>query len=252
VLLNDTPLQSIQHGRGLRQGDPLSPLLFVLAIDLLQHLNDQATARNLLSKLGSKAARFRASLYADDATIFVKPTRKDVNNLAQILRNFGKATSLCTNLHKTQLVPIRCHNIDLDDLLRDLSVTRTSFPVHYLCLLLSVRRLKKVDFQPLMDKATGKLSVRAGRNLTQAGIVSLTKSVFSSQPVYFLTALIPNKELLEDLDKLRRRFLWAGDKKLMGGKCKVNWTRSCLPKESGGLGITNLEKFARVLRLRWL
>jgi hypothetical protein len=76
--------------------------------------------------------------------------------------------------------------------------------VHYLGLPLSVRRLKKVDFQLLMDKETRKLSVWAGRNLTQAGIVSLTKSVLSSQLVYFLTTLNPNKELLEDLDKLRR------------------------------------------------
>jgi hypothetical protein len=55
--------------------------LFVLAIDPLQQLIDQATHRKLLSKLGAKAARFRASLYADDAAIFIKPTRKDITNL---------------------------------------------------------------------------------------------------------------------------------------------------------------------------
>jgi mannosylglycoprotein endo-beta-mannosidase len=252
VLLNGTPLPAIQHGRGLRQGDPLSPLLFVLAIDPLQKLIEQATATNLLSKLGSKVAIFSVSLYADDAAIFMKPTKKDVINMERILRNFGEASGLRTNLQKTQLISIRCQNVDLHSLLLDLPVTRTSFPLRYLGLSLSVRSLKKVDFQPLMDKATRKLSVWAGRNLTQAGRVSLTKSVLSSQPVYFLTAVRPNKKILEDLDKLRRCFLWAGDKQLTGGKCKVNWTRSCLPKENGGLGIPNLDKFARALRLRWL
>jgi hypothetical protein len=74
--------------------------------------------------------------------------------------------------------------------------------VRYLGLPLSVRRLKKVNFRPLMDKATGKLSFWAGHNLTQAGRASLTKSVLSSKPVYFLMAFRPNKELIEDHDKI--------------------------------------------------
>lgn len=76
-----------------------------------------------------------------------------------------------------------------------------------------------------------------GRNLTQAGRVNLTKSVVSSQPVYMLTALKPPKEVIEDIDKYRKCFLWAGDKELTGGKCKVNWTRTTLAKENGGLGV---------------
>jgi hypothetical protein len=84
------------------------------------------------------------------------------------------------------------------------------------------------------------------------GRVNLTKCVLSSQPVYFLMALKANKNWLDDLEQLRKCFLWVGDQQLIGGKCKVNWTRSCLPKECGGLGIPNLDKFARALRLRWL
>src|SRR6185312_9808091 len=72
VLLNGIPLDPIPHDRGVRQGDPLSPLLFVLAIDPLPRLLSIATARGLLSKLRGRATRFRASLYADDAAIFIR------------------------------------------------------------------------------------------------------------------------------------------------------------------------------------
>jgi hypothetical protein len=75
VLLNGVPLQPIQHGRGLRHGDP-RPLLFILAIDPLTRLLQTATDRGLLSKLNGRAARFRTSMYADDAVIFLKPTIK--------------------------------------------------------------------------------------------------------------------------------------------------------------------------------
>lgn len=100
VLLNGIPLDPIPHGRGLRQGDPLSPLLFIFSIDPLQQILHLATERRLLSKLNGRATRFRASMYADDAVIFLKPTPSDVNNLKHILLRFGEVTGLQTNLKK--------------------------------------------------------------------------------------------------------------------------------------------------------
>jgi hypothetical protein len=46
---------------------------------------------------------------------------------------------------------------------------------------------------------------------------------------YLLTALKPPKKFYKDMDKLRRRFLWAGNQKLHAGKCKVSWARVCRP-----------------------
>jgi hypothetical protein len=103
-----------------------------------------------------------------------------------------------------------------------------------------------------MDKVAAKLSGWNGRNLTRAGRVSLTKSVLSSQHVYLMTVIKPPKEVIHELDKTRKCFLWAGDKTISSGKCKVNWTKTTLPKDPGGLGVLNLHKFARALRLRWL
>ncbi|WVZ82071.1 LOW QUALITY PROTEIN: hypothetical protein U9M48_029378 [Paspalum notatum var. saurae] len=211
VLLNGIPGQPIAHGRGLRQGDPLSPLLFVLAIDPLQRLLHLATEAGILSRFSKSRLRLRTSLYADDAIIFIKAKKGELESLAALLHLFGEATGLRTNLQKSSIVPIRCEGLNLDEILAGFPASRTSFPIRYLGIPLTMTRLKKVDFQYLIDKARNKLTSWQGRNLTMAGRIVLVKSVLSSQPVHTLSVLTVPKEVLKDFDKVRRRFLWAGN-----------------------------------------
>ena len=157
--MNGIPLEPILHGRGLRQGDPLSPLLFILTMDPLHRLFSKATDLGLLSKVGGRILHFHVSMYADDAAVFIKPTKKDIDNLAQILIEFGNTTGLHTNINKTTVTPICCASIDLDHLLQALPMARANFPIKYLGLPLTVCRLRKIEFRPLLDKAMAKISI---------------------------------------------------------------------------------------------
>jgi mannosylglycoprotein endo-beta-mannosidase len=117
VLLNGIAGRPIAHGRGLRQGDPLSPMLFVIAIDPLTQILEEATRHGLLTKLRGRGVVLRTSLYADDAAVFVAPIKNDVRNLACILQRFGEVIGLCTNFTKSSVAAIRCGNIVLNDVL---------------------------------------------------------------------------------------------------------------------------------------
>jgi hypothetical protein len=117
VLLNGVLWPQIAHGRGLRQGDPLSPLLFILAIDPLQQLLSLATDAGILSRVSRDRTRLRVSMYADDAIIFLKPAKHEVEALKSLLHSFGEVTGLRTNVHKTSVVPIRCEQINLIEVL---------------------------------------------------------------------------------------------------------------------------------------
>ena len=128
VLLNGITGDPIKHGRGLRQGDPLSPLLFMLAIDPLHHILCKATAQGQLHKLQGRIPTVCTSIYADDAAIFMKPKKEDVQFLANALVQFGNATGLVTNCAKSQVVPIRWDNIDLDDVLHAFLVLPHDLP----------------------------------------------------------------------------------------------------------------------------
>ncbi|WVZ99055.1 hypothetical protein U9M48_044409 [Paspalum notatum var. saurae] len=252
VLLNGVPIQPIHHGRGLRQGDPFSPLLFVITFDPLQRLLKLATEMEIFSKMRGRTPGIRISMYADDAALFLAPSKEEVSALSKLLNFFGEASILKTNFHKSTVVPIRCSGLNIEDTLSDLPAQKSHFPIKYLGLPLTTYRLRRVDFQPLVDKAAAKLNGWSGRQLNHAGRMVLVKSVLTSQAIYLLTALRAPKATLKDIDAKRKQFLWSGNERLTGGKCKVNWTRTARSKKNGGLGILHLGKFARALRLRWL
>jgi len=134
ALLNGVPRGKFCHARGVRQGDPLSPMLFILAMDPLQRLLDLATSHNVLTQLPLVAAKWRTSMYADDAAIFVNPKKEDIDAVKFILETFGKVSGLCINMDKSSIHLIRYEDIDLDHVPSSFSGTRDTFPCRYLGL----------------------------------------------------------------------------------------------------------------------
>jgi hypothetical protein len=140
LILNGEVGPRFFHRRGLRQGDPLSPLLFILVIEPLHRLFELATEAGLLSLLCGRKARLRCSLYADDAVVFLNPVRSEMAHVHAILQSFGTASGLHVNLAKSTVFGIRCHDLDLADIVAPLQAPTGSFPCRYLGLPLSFRR----------------------------------------------------------------------------------------------------------------
>ena len=105
IILNGSPGRRICHARGLRQGDPLSPLLFVIVMEILNALLRLADNRGLLRALHPKV-RERTFLYADDVVVFLSPEEQDLLLTRVILNIFAGASGLKTNLSKCHISPI--------------------------------------------------------------------------------------------------------------------------------------------------
>jgi hypothetical protein len=85
IMLNGVPGDFIVHQRGLQQGDPLSPMLFILVMDVLSWLVQKASEDGLLQSLSSRLLRYHISLYADDVVLFLKPDAADINLVLDML-----------------------------------------------------------------------------------------------------------------------------------------------------------------------
>lgn len=112
VLLNGVPWKSFHCKRGVRQGDPLSPLLFVLAPDLLQSIINEATSKKLLlHPIGEEfPGDFPIVQYADDTLIIMQGDARQLMVLKSLLITFADSTGLQVNYDKSFLVPINMDN----------------------------------------------------------------------------------------------------------------------------------------------
>ena len=198
-----------RHARGVRQGDPLSPMLFILAMDPLQRLLDLATQQGILTPLPITAAKWRTSVYADDAAIFINPTKDDVEAIKIILQAFGTFSGLHINLQKSSVHPISCANVDLDQVLAPFTGTRGGFPCKYLGLQLHIRTLQRIHVQPLIDRIWAQATQMQRKIAKQR--LTLVTSVLSSMPMYHLTVFPLAAWAKKKIDKIRRSFLWKGD-----------------------------------------
>ncbi|XP_024314545.1 uncharacterized protein LOC112270719 [Brachypodium distachyon] len=183
----------------------------------------------MLSPLPLREVSPRSSLYADDAIIFINPIRDEIATLLRILSEFGLATGLRINANKCSIAAIRCSGIDMDHVLQPFSGKRSSFPIRYLGLPLSLGRTGLAHLQHIIDRARAHFAGWRGRWINAGGRRALCSSVLSALPTYAMTALKLSKKFIVSLDKIRRRFIWGIEgNDLVGGKCKISWKKVLL------------------------
>lgn len=240
VLLNGVPGKEFRCKRGVRQGDPLSPLLFVLAADLLQSIVNKAYGQGLfrLPIPGRDLENFPIIQYADDTLLFLQADTRQLLCLKTLLQSFTQSTGLKVNFHKSCLILINVpQKVPL--LTGVFGCVTGELPFTYLGFPLGTTKPLVKDFLPLICRVERSLSASSSF-LSYSGRLQLINLVISSLPTYFMCTLKLPKTVIETIDKFRKKCLWRGNDINAKGYNLAAWDKATKPKDKGGLGIKNL------------
>jgi mannosylglycoprotein endo-beta-mannosidase len=252
VLLNGVPGKKFPCRRGVRQGDPFSPILFVAGADLLQTMvNALMDSGDICPPLPIPGTRFPIVQYADDTLLILQACPRQLLALKEILKVFGEATGLKVNYSKSCLLPINIDDYHLQFLANTFGCSVGSLPFAYLGLPLGTSRPTFQDLSPIVDQMERRLNASA-RFLDYGGRLQLINSVLSSLPNHYLTSLKVHKTIIKLADRSRRHCLWAKDADSTSVNSLAAWSAVCRPKQKGGLGIINLEIQNQALLLKML
>ena len=238
VLVNGCPGPWITCQRGLRQGDPMSPYLFLLVADVLQAIiKDNAMVHNPLDSSSSCPVL----QYADDTLILLRGELGEVTQLKMLLDQFSAATGLRINYHKSTAVSMHMKAEDIPGCIAVLGCRQEGFPQTYLGLPLSCEKLRLSAFDPYISKADRYLAGWQASLLNPMGRTVLINAVLDGQLSYVMSALPLPPGVVCQVDKRRRSFLWTGEEEATGANCLVAWDKVRCSKDQGGLGIKDLE-----------
>jgi hypothetical protein len=251
VMVNGVPGDRIYHARGLRQGDPTSPMLFVAAMEALTMMIIKAVEDGLFGDLASISPMQRISVYADDVVLFLKPVHGELWAVKHILSLFGEASGLHVNFRKTTATLIRGTHEEEEETARILGCDIATFPIRYLGLQLALRPLTMAEWQPLLDKVTKCVPAWQRGMVKREGRLVLINSVVAARAVHQMVVAEAPAWMLEEINKWMRAFFWAGKDEVQGGQCLVAWRSICKPKKFGGLGVKDLRLQGLALRVRW-
>lgn len=210
VLWNGEPTDTFTPSRGIRQGDPLSPYIFVLCMERLNQIIEESIIANKWQPI--RASRNGPKLsnlcFADDIILFAEANIEQATIIHQCLQRFCSASGSKISYGKSRVYfSNNMSNDDQQSVSAALGIESTQDLGMYLGMPTLTSRVTRDTFGYLCEKIDRRLSGWKSKYLSLAGRITLAKSTITTLASYAMqTAKIP-RTVCDDIDKRTRRFI---------------------------------------------
>ena len=225
--------------RGIRQGCPISALLFVLTVEVMsQRIRDNVE----ISGFKFMNREIKIAQHADDAALTLTKIESIPIALKEI-EDFGSVSGLTLNLDKTEGIWVGGFK-DNDPSMFNIKWTKES--VRYLGIFIGhdTEECCRMNWDTKVDNLKKTLQIWKMRQLSLFGKVLIVKSFAISKIIYTASILIPHDDFIKRVNKIIYDFLFNNN-------CRIKRKTLSLDLEEGGIKMVDLEKKMLSLQAAW-
>ncbi|XP_019240872.1 PREDICTED: uncharacterized protein LOC109220861 [Nicotiana attenuata] len=252
VIVNGTRCGFFHSTRGLKQGDPLAPALFIIGAELLSKMLNNMTHDQFFNGfyMERRGPQITHLSFADDIIIFTSGSRYSLHKIMGILQAYEQTSGQLINKNKSHfMVSPSAFQSTSRRVTQITGFSRKNSPITYLGCPLYTGRKRIIFFNSIISKVVSKIRGWHGKILSHGGRATLIKHVLQSLPIHLLSAVSPPKTVLKQIEKLAANFFWGMDH----NRYKYHWAswqKLAKPQEEGGIGLRNIEDVCRSLEFK--